>query len=46
MINFALGFFACAVASVLWPKAAARIHDLAAKAVAWVRGLAKQGPAA
>lgn len=45
MIHFALGFLACAVIGVLWPQAAVLIHDAVAKAIAWARGLAKQGPA-
>lgn len=45
MDYFVAGFLTCAAISVLFPRAFQRIHDAAARAIEWLRGLAKQGPA-
>lgn len=49
MPEFAAGFVACAVVSVLWPGMFKRIHDAAARGIAriraWWRNAPKQGPA-
>jgi len=42
---FLAGFAACAAVSVLFPGPFKTLHDAAARAIRWLRGLPSQGPA-